>query len=139
MPSTRPQRLGNIVAGVLKHVGEQHGALFTIQREWSQLVGRRLATHTKPVSLRRGHLVVVAERPGDSFSLSYQRAQLLERIQASTKDRVEEIIIRPGDPSTRATAFPRLRSGQAGRGAPRAGKEAADVTRAVRKSDALPN
>ncbi len=97
MSPSKPQRIGVVVPDVLKRVGEQHGALFTIQQRWNQLVGRRLAAHTRPAGLRRGRLVVYAERPGDSFALSYQRTQLLERLQATTRDLVEEIVIRPGD------------------------------------------
>ena len=64
------QRIGEVIQRVLTHAKQQHGALFAIQRDWTKLVGRALAGHTKPVSLHRGRLIVHADRPGDSFALS---------------------------------------------------------------------
>ena len=93
------QRIGAILPAVLSRAREQHGALFAIQRRWGRLVGRALAAHTKPIGLRRGRLVVCAARPGDGFLLSYRRARLLERLQEMVRERVEEIVIRPGDPT----------------------------------------
>lgn len=97
MARPHPQRIGPLVHDALRAMGERHGALAAIQREWDRLVGKGLAAHTRPVSLRRGRLTVHAERPGDSFALSYQRTQLLERLRAAAPGRVEELVIRPGD------------------------------------------
>ena len=97
MAGKKPERIHAVLEAVLKDVGQHRTALFAVQREWGTLVGKRLATHTKPVSLRRGRLIVQATRPGDSFTLSYQRIELLERVRALTQGRVEEIVIRPGE------------------------------------------
>lgn len=101
MPASKPQPIGLVIQDVLKRVGTQYEALAAIQRDWSRLVGRPLARHTKPVSLRRGRLIVHVARPGEGFALSYQRARLLARLQAATRGRVEEIIIRPGSVENR--------------------------------------
>ena len=91
------QRIDAVITSVLKQTKQQHGALFAIQRNWKRLVGKALAAHTKPVSLRRGRLVVHADRPGESFALSYQRPQLLGKLQGRMKERISEIVIRPGE------------------------------------------
>ena len=91
------QQIGTVVQQVLARTAKQRGVLANIQRQWGGLVGKALAGHTKPVSLLHGRLIVHADRPGDAFALSYQRAQLLERLQATATERVEEIIIRPGE------------------------------------------
>ena len=98
-PAARPkaQPIGAIIPAVLGQAQRHHGALLAIQRGWGRFVGKTLAAHTKPVSLRRGRLIVHAARPGDSFMLSYRRVRLLERLQTAAKGRVEEIVIRPGD------------------------------------------
>ena len=101
MPAPKPQPIGPVIQDVLRRVGTQHEALAAIQRDWRRLVGRPLAAHTRPVSLRRGQLVVHVARPGESFALSYQRAQLLERLRAVTQGRVEEVVVRPGSVETR--------------------------------------
>jgi hypothetical protein len=92
-----PVGLHTIVSAVLEQTAKQQQPLFTIQRRWGQLVGKALAAHTKPVSLRRGRLVVYVEQPGDGYALSFQRTALLKRLQTTTKGRVEELVIRPGD------------------------------------------
>ena len=89
--------IGALLPKVLKRTQQQYQALFTIQQTWPRLVGKQLAAHTKPVSLRRGRLIVLASQPGDSFALTYQRPQLLKRLQTTTKGRVEELVIRPGE------------------------------------------
>lgn len=98
MAEAKAQPIGALIPGVLKQVGERYSALHAIQQRWGRLVGRRLAAHTRPVSLRRGRLVVAVDGPGDGFLLSYQRPQLLERLQGDAKGAVEDIIIRPGRP-----------------------------------------
>ena len=95
------QPIGAVVSAFLQHTKQQHSALFTIQRTWRRLVGKELAAHTKPVSLKRGCLIVHVDRPGDGFALSYQRTKLLEQLQTIAKGRVEELVIRPGDVARR--------------------------------------
>lgn len=90
--------LATLLPGVLRRVERQAKPLQGIQARWPRLVGRALAGHTKPVSLRRGRLVVLADQPGDGFALSYQRAQVLARLARTRGCRglVQEIVIRPG-------------------------------------------
>ena len=95
-PQGTPQ-IGSLIPEVLKQVEHRHGALFLVQEGWGKLVGKRLAAHTKPVSLRRGTLIVHVDRPGDSYVLSYQRAHLLEQLRIRTNGKVEEIVVRAGE------------------------------------------
>jgi predicted nucleic acid-binding Zn ribbon protein len=93
----RPQPIDAVIAGVLRSAKEKHAALSAIRRQWPSLVGKGLAAHTRPVSLRRGRLIVEADRPGDGFALRYRQPQLLERLRGAGRERaVEEIVIRPG-------------------------------------------
>ena len=91
-----PKTLQHILPAVLKQVEQQHGTLVSVQREWARLVGRQMAAHAKPVSLRRGRLMIQVDRPGDGFTLRYQQAELLAALQRATQGRVEEIVLRPG-------------------------------------------
>ena len=91
-------RINTVLPDILRRAQQRSRALAVIQAQWGRLVGRALAAHTKPVSLRRGGLVIHADRPGDSFALSYQRQQLLEQLRVTVKEAaIEELIIRPGD------------------------------------------
>ena len=91
----KAERLNALIPDVLRGMEERHGALFEIQRDWARLVGRRLAAHTKPVSLRRGVLTVHADGPGDGFALRYHTPELLKQLQTTLPGKVEEIAIRP--------------------------------------------
>jgi len=94
------QPIAAILPAVLKQAGTRHETLATLQQIWPRLVGRTLAAHTRPVGLRGGRLTVQADRPGDSFLLSYQQTPLLKRIQAATNIPVEALAIRPGGAAT---------------------------------------
>ncbi len=93
----KAQQIGAVLPTVLKRVERQREALTVAQRAWGRLVGKQLAAHTRPVSLRRGRLSVHVSRPGDSFMLSYQRPKLLTRLQAATHGAIEELVVRPGE------------------------------------------
>ena len=98
-PQAGGQRIGAIVPGVLQQAERRHRALLTIQRRWPRLVGKGLAAHTKPVSLHRGRLIIHVDHPGEGFALKYVRPQVLERLQATTRGRIEELVIRAGEVS----------------------------------------
>ena len=91
------QRIGSLIPEVMQHAAHTHGPLFAIQREWSRLVGKPLAAHTKPVSLRHGRLVIYVDRPGDNFALTYERPRILAQLQTMTHGCVEEMVIRAGN------------------------------------------
>lgn len=91
------ERIDVVLAGVLTRTAAQQRPLFAVQRQWRSLVGRNLAAHSKPVSLRRGRLLVHVASGGDAHALTYQRTTLLPRLTAVTHGVVEELVIRAGD------------------------------------------
>ena len=93
---TAAKPVGALIADVMQRAAREYRPLFAIQRRWPQLVGKQLAAHTRPVSLRRGRLIVHAEHPGDSFALNFARPRLLEQLQGKATGTVEEIVIRAG-------------------------------------------
>ncbi len=95
------ESVGALLHGVLTHAATQHQPIFTLQRRWKAIIGERLARHTKPLNLRRGTLVIQADRPGDGHAVQYQRLQILQRINKVLPGRVEELVIRPGERSER--------------------------------------
>ena len=96
---TMAKPVGALIHEVLRRAAREYRPLFAIQRRWPRIVGKQLAAHTRPVSLRRGRLVVHADRPGDSFALNYARPKLLKQLQAASPGGVEEIVIRAGSVS----------------------------------------
>lgn len=96
MAGRKAEPIGALLPTVLQRAKQRHTALLALQRRWPALVGRRLARHSAPVSLRRGRLVVLVDGPGETFVLSYQKAVLLKRLQEGKTPGVEEIVLRPG-------------------------------------------
>ena len=96
-PKQTPERLRSIISKVLQSSEREHRPIHAIQREWTRLVGKALAAHSKPMSLRRGRLIVHVDQPGDGFALNYQRARLLQQLRTKTSSTVEDIVIRAGE------------------------------------------
>ena len=92
-----PVRITAVLPHVLTQAARQREALADIQAKWRRLVGRALAAHSTPVSLRRGRLTIHVDRPGDNFTLAYQKAGLLEQLKSETGGRVEELVVRAGE------------------------------------------
>ena len=97
MTRRKVEPLGAIISNVMRHHAAQQKPLSAIQRRWPRLVGKALAAHTRPVSLHRGRLIIHVDEPGDSFALSYRRAQLLKQLKVIAKGRVEDVVIRAGE------------------------------------------
>jgi hypothetical protein len=91
------QRLSAILPAVLRQAAGQREALHRVQQRWARLVGRTLAAHSKPVSLRRGRLVVHVDRPGETFALSFRKADVLDQLAAEGRGQIVELILRPGE------------------------------------------
>ena len=91
------QRIGAVLPQVLRLAEQRHNVLEELRQAWGKLVGKPLAGHSKPVSLRRGRLVVHVDRPGDGFTLHYDRERLLARLKSATKAQIDEIVFRPGE------------------------------------------
>jgi predicted nucleic acid-binding Zn ribbon protein len=71
--------------------------LAAIFGRWQQLVGPDIAAHAKPVSLRRGQLVLVVDHPAWASQLRFMTGDLMTRITESTgSGDVREIHIRVG-------------------------------------------
>lgn len=102
MPAVRKETtpIAAVLPAVLQQAQRRYGTLQRVQECWGKLVGKLLAAHTAPVSLRRGRLIVHVDRPGDGFTLNFQRQQLVTQLRARTNGLVEELVIRVGDLSS---------------------------------------
>ncbi len=90
------EQIGAVLPTVLRQTHQRQQLLALIQDRWQRIVGKRLAAHTRPASLRRGKLVVLVDHPGETFVLSYQRQRVTDRLRRATKGRVEDVVLRPG-------------------------------------------
>jgi len=93
----KAEALGAILPGILQNQQNAQRPLASVQKAWPELVGRRAAAHSRPVSLRKGRLIVHVDQPGDVFALSYQQPQLLERLKRMEEAAVKEVVFRAGE------------------------------------------
>jgi len=60
---------------------KKRNSIAGLWQEWSKIAGEPLASNCRPLSLRRGVLVIGAKHPQWLQALQYNRTQLLARIQ----------------------------------------------------------
>ena len=92
-----PVALGTVLPRIMDQAAQHHRAIHQIQRRWASLVGRSLAAHTRPVSLRRGTLYVRTDEPGASFLVSLEKPKLLRRLSEAVGQQVDEIVVTAGE------------------------------------------
>ena len=91
-----PDRIGRVLSDVLKDAAARHQPIHQLQAQWVRVVGRRLAAHTKPGSLRRQVLYVQTDDPGASFEWSLEKQALLSKIRVAAGCEVTDVVVRPG-------------------------------------------
>ena len=89
----------DLIPQVLQQAAAKHQALSSVRAAWPRLVGASLAQHARPTSLRKSVLYVQTDEPGASFLLARQQPRLLAQLRAATGQAIEEIVVRPGEPS----------------------------------------
>ncbi|MBU6171683.1 MAG: DUF721 domain-containing protein [Verrucomicrobia bacterium] len=70
------------IRNVLKSVGAADGLDEEVVRStWKELAGDFIASHTEPVSVRNGHLVLRVTQPAMRFHLEQMKPMLLTRLR----------------------------------------------------------
>ncbi len=67
----------------LKDAWSQKGTIAAIWQDWPKLVGDQLASNCRPISLKRGTLIIGASLPQWRQALIYNRSQLLSTIKSA--------------------------------------------------------
>ncbi len=75
-----PKRIGSSLDKVARRLGTTSAtALHGLFERWEELVGPGIAGHSKPVSLKRGHLLVEVDSNAWATQLRYMTTELVER------------------------------------------------------------
>lgn len=91
------QNIDTILKTVMRGAKQRGQIITNIQQRWSKIVGAQLAEHSKPISLQRGLLIVSVDRPGDNYTLSLRKQELLKQLQEVAEGAVKELVMRPGE------------------------------------------
>ena len=92
-----PKPIKDLIPQVVRSTAQATKAARQLQQHWGKLVGKELAAHTRPASLRRKVLCVYTDEPGAGFLLVLEKPRLLAKLRAVSHSDIEEIIIRPGE------------------------------------------
>lgn len=75
-----PQRLGSSLDKFARRFGTSSaGALSGLFDHWEELVGKGIAAHAKPISLKGGHLRVEVDSNAWATQLRYMTSDLVKR------------------------------------------------------------
>ncbi len=99
------------VASSLDRLARSLGAprpvvLAAVFARWEELVGRDVAAHATPLSLRDGVLVIAVDQPAWATQLRYLASDLIARLAAETEGgevREVQIRVRGGEPARRGS------------------------------------
>ncbi|MFG1690999.1 DUF721 domain-containing protein [Gemmatimonadota bacterium] len=94
-----PQRIGELVAGVLEKSGVRtQVSRIGVLEEWEGRVGERIAAVTRPRSVSGTALVVEVRSSAWLMELSLMKHEILKRVNAGRGDaRIEKIIFVLGE------------------------------------------
>ena len=78
-----PSPLGASLDRVVRHLGGTSAdAVTELFRRWPELVGSTVGSHSRPIKLRDGVLVVAVADPAWATQLRFLEVTLVERLQA---------------------------------------------------------
>jgi predicted nucleic acid-binding Zn ribbon protein len=93
-----PESIGDILKRVTKKLGIEaklrEQTLFSV---WDETVGRQIARHARPKSIKRGDLVVLVENSSYLQEYSFLKRELREKLNEKLgKNTVREVMFRVG-------------------------------------------
>ncbi len=91
--------IGSVLAGLAHRLGLESKLLETrLHRRWSEIVGRQIATHTRPDQIRFKKLYVYVQHSVWLQQLTYLKPALLDKINAAAGESlVSDLVLRIGD------------------------------------------
>ena len=82
-----PAPLGQPLDRLLRNLGAPRAkAVRSVFDDWAEVVGEQVASHARPVSLRRGRLVVAVPDAAWATQLRFLERQLLDRLAEAFGD-----------------------------------------------------
>lgn len=90
------------VSGILERLIKQYGlegkmAEYVIAEKWEDIVGKIIASHTRPVGIRHRRLQVLVDSPAWLQEISFYRRELIERVNRYMgKKIINQVYLRTG-------------------------------------------
>jgi predicted nucleic acid-binding Zn ribbon protein len=92
------EKFGNVLKDVISDIGKKRRFGEELEEAWKKAAGKRAASHTRTVSLRKARLVINVDDSGWLYELTLKKRELLVKIEDKLKGRaIKEIRFRVGD------------------------------------------
>ena len=88
----------DLLPHVLQQAGAKRDVLLAVRKAWPGVVGKALARHATPTSVRNATIYVHTDEPGAGFVLGLERPRLLARLREASGQAIDDIVVRPGAP-----------------------------------------
>ncbi|MBT5874187.1 MAG: DUF721 domain-containing protein [Candidatus Latescibacteria bacterium] len=91
----KPESLGQAIAGLIKDLGIEHRLTEqSLISQWPELVGEKIARHTRAVICEGGKLFVEVDSAAWRHELVYMKAQIVEKLNREAGSTIiQEIIL----------------------------------------------
>ncbi|MFH1411357.1 MAG: DUF721 domain-containing protein [Candidatus Omnitrophota bacterium] len=80
--------------GNIEKKAESHGK--TIREAWERIQNEEVKKHAKPVSFKRGILIVKVDSSPNLYKYTLEKKKIIEEMNGEGKKRIKEILFRIG-------------------------------------------
>ena len=85
MRKGKAESLGALLKNVVSGLGKRRLTQEEIHGAWKDAVGKRASSHTRPVALKRGVLVVNVDGSAWLYELTLKRREILKKLDSKIK------------------------------------------------------
>ncbi len=92
------EHFGDVLKNVISDIGKKRRFGEEVEEAWRKAAGKRAASHTRTVSLRKARLVVNVDGSSWLYELTLKKRELLKKVEDKLKGKnIKEIRFRVGD------------------------------------------
>ena len=98
MHKGKAESIGALLKNVVSGLGKKRLTQDQIRRAWKDALGKRAASHTLPVALKKGSLVVNVDSSAWLYELTLERRVILKKLDSGIKgNKIKGIRFRIGE------------------------------------------
>ncbi len=98
MRKGKAESLGSLLENVVSGLGKKRLTQEKIRGAWKGALGKRAASHTLPVALRKGSLIVNVDSSAWLYELTMERREILKKLDSEIKgNKIKGIRFRIGE------------------------------------------
>lgn len=98
MRKGKPEPISSLLQGIVENISRaKKNDINTIVNEWSNITGREIFRHTKPVSLKQGNLLVNVDESAWLYQVSFMKNDIVTALNKKLgQNKIKNIRFRIG-------------------------------------------